>query len=314
MASAPVSRSSAQGPIQAVRRFNRFYTRQIGVLEERLLNSEFSLAQVRLLYELAHRQSTTAVELCRDLGMDRAYVSRTLAEFADRRWITATPATDDRRRNQLSLTRRGRHAFAPLDRRSTQDVAALLASLTGAQQQRLVASMCDIERLLNRANEPPAITLRAHLPGDIGWVVQRHGELYWQEWRYDERFEALVAGICAKFVENFDVARERCWIAERNSERLGCIFLVKQSRYVAKLRMLLVEPSARGTGLGSRLVGECCAFARAAGYRKIVLWTQSELLPARRLYKEFGFKLKSKAPNRSWGRTDLVSEVWELKL
>lgn len=299
-------------PIQVIRRFNRFYTRQIGVLQEHLLQSQFSLTEVRVLYELAHRENVTAKELCHDLGLDRGYVSRMLQGFETKGWIRTAPSPGDRRRQFLSLTAKGHKVFDPLERRSSDDVAAMLARLSPKQQTKMITAIHDIESVL--APSQPSVEpyiLRQHRPGDMGWVVQRHGELYWREYHYDERFEALVAEIVAEFIQNLDPKRERCWIAERNGENVGSVFLVKKSSSIAKLRLLLVEPSTRGLGIGKRLVEECVRFAREAGYKKIMLWTQSELAAARGIYKGAGFKLVGEEKHDSWSRKNLVAETWE---
>jgi DNA-binding MarR family transcriptional regulator/N-acetylglutamate synthase-like GNAT family acetyltransferase len=299
----------------AVRRFNRFYTRQIGILEERLYQSKFSLAEVRVLYELAHRTRSTATELGKDLGLDAGYLSRILRSFDRDGLIAKTQSTTDARQSHLTLTPKGRQVFAPLNARSQQSVSALLAALPTPQQTELVRSMESIEKLLGAPPEPKApYLLRLHQPGDMGWVVHRHGVLYSQEYKYDERFEALVAEIVAEFIQNFDSKRERCWIAERDGSIAGSIFLCQKSATIAKLRLLLVEPSARGLGIGKRLVDECLRFAQHAGYKKIILWTQSELSAARHLYEEAGFRLVKKQKHDSWGRNGLVSETWALKL
>lgn len=306
---------SSDDPVQTIRRFNRFYTRQIGVLQEHLLESQFSLTEVRVLYELAHRESVTAKDLCLDLGLDRGYVSRMLQSFEEHGWVRIRPAPEDRRRQFLSLTPKGHRVFDPLDRRSSEEVAAMLARLSPIQRKKLLAAIHDIESVFHPAT--PSATpyiVRRHRPGDMGWVVQRHGELYWQEYHYDERFEALVAEIVAEFIQNLDPQRERCWIAEKDSERVGCVFLVKKSETVAKLRLLLVEPSARGLGIGKRLVEECVRFAREAGYKKILLWTQSELAVARGIYKNAGFECVAEDRHDSWSRNNLIAETWELKL
>src|SRR5215470_19101943 len=303
-----------QDAVQAVRRFNRFYTRQIGVLQEHLLHSRFSLTEVRVLYELAHRQNLTAVDLRDELGLDRGYLSRMLQGFQTHGWLKATPSRADRRRVFLSLTTKGRKVFAPLDRRSSDEVGTMLAQLSPLRRENLLTAMHEIERVLGENKElsqqvaTSDFTLRSHRPGDMGWVVQRHGELYWQEYHYDERFEALVAEIVAEFIQNLDPARERCWIAENEGERVGSVFLVKKSASVAKLRLLLVEPSARGLGIGKRLVNECVEFAKAAGYKKILLWTQSELAAARGIYKSAGFELKAEERHDSWSRKNLLAE------
>lgn len=307
--------SPASDPVHAIRRFNRFYTRQIGVLQEHLLKSPFSLTEVRVLYELAHRDRLTAGQLCQELGLDRGYLSRMLQRFETEGWIKNSPSSRDRRMVHLSLTAGGRRVFDPLDRRSSDEVLAMLSRLSPRRQTLLLAAMRDIEAVL----APPSTregsyVLRPHRPGEMGWVVQRHGELYWEEYGYDERFEALVAEIVAEFIQNLDAKRERCWIAEKDGENVGCIFLVKKSASVAKLRLLLVEPSARGLGIGKSLVEECVSFARQAGYKKIMLWTQSELAAARGIYKAAGFRVVGREKHQSWSRKDLVAETWELKV
>lgn len=299
--------------VSAVRAFNRFYTHRIGVLGDHLLESPYSLAEMRVLYELAHRSGSTATELRRDLGLDAGYLSRILRRFESRKLVVRTPAKDDGRRSLLRLTARGRRAFAPLDRRARAEVASLLEPLSPDAQRRVVGAMGAIEDALAPAQQA-AYTLRSHQPGDMGWVVHRHGALYWDEWRYNAEFEALVARIVADFLDNLDPARERCWIAERNGAIVGSVFLVAKSRSVAKLRLLLVEPSARGLGLGRRLVAECVRFARDAGYRKITLWTQSELTAARAIYKAAGFKLVTSHTHDAFGRRGLVAETWDFDL
>ena len=301
-------------PLAAVRRFNRFYTRQIGLLEEGLLDSEFSLTQGRILFEMAQRAQTTAVELCKDLGLDAGYLSRILGGFQKGGLIEKTESPNDARQTLLSLTKKGRKAFEPLNARSNEQVANMMGKLAPVKQAELVQAMRSIEFILSPERERPSYLLRSHRPGDMGWVVQRHGVLYYREYAYDERFEALVAGIVAEFVENFDPARDRCWIAEKDGENVGSVFVVKKSQSVGKLRLLLVEPFARGLGIGKRLVAECVRFARHAGYKKIMLWTQSELTAARRIYENAGFELVGWENHQSWSRKDLVAETWELKL
>jgi DNA-binding MarR family transcriptional regulator/GNAT superfamily N-acetyltransferase len=309
------ARSLSNSPVEIVRSFNRFYTRQIGLLDEGLLDSPFSLTEVRVLYELAHREQPTAVDLCRDLALDPGYLSRLLRSFEKQELIEKKGAPSDARRNLLSLTGKGRKTFEPLDIRSDEQVGAMLGRLSPAKQRELTHAMTTIESVLGPEEKTAnAYLLRQHSPGDIGWVVQRHGELYWREYRYDERFEALVAKIAGDFIENLDPTRECCWIAERNGENVGSVFLVQKSRTISKLRLLLVEPSSRGLGIGGRLVAECVRFARAAGYKKMILWTQSELLAARAIYQKAGFRLVGKKRHQDWGRSDLVAETWELKL
>jgi DNA-binding MarR family transcriptional regulator/N-acetylglutamate synthase-like GNAT family acetyltransferase len=302
-------------PVHLIRRFNRFYTRQIGVLQEHLLESQFSLTEVRVLYELAHREKVTAKDLCLDLGLDRGYLSRMLQNFETQGWITSTPSPDDRRSLFLNLTAKGRKIFEPLDRRSSDEVAAMLNRLAPNQQEKMLAAIRDIESVLapNQARTNQYV-LRQHRPGDMGWVVQRHGALYWQEYHFDERFEALVAEIVAEFIQHLDPKRERCWIAEKDGINVGSVFLVRKSETLAKLRLLLVEPSARGLGIGRRLVEECVRFAREAGYKKIMLWTQNELTAARKIYQAAGFQLVAEEKHDSWSRKNLVAETWELKL
>lgn len=301
--------------IDAVRSFNRFYTRHIGVLREGLLKSRFSLTEVRVLYELAHREQPTATELCRDLGLDPGYLSRILSKLGKRGLVSKSASRSDGRQSLLSLTARGQKTFSTLDTRQSAEVAAMLRPVPPDAQARLVQAMHKIETMLGAHPGPrtPYI-LRSHQPGDMGWVVHRHGVLYAQEYGYDGHFEALVAEIVANFVQHFDARHERCWIAEKDGEIVGSVFVVKKSKTVAKLRLLLVEPSARGLGIGKRLVDECLGFARQAGYKKIVLWTQSELPAARHIYQQAGFSLAKETPHRDWGRDDLVSQIWELKL
>jgi DNA-binding MarR family transcriptional regulator/GNAT superfamily N-acetyltransferase len=310
-----MSQTTLDQNTHAVRRFNRFYTRQMGILEERLYQSKFSLAEVRVLYELAHRARATATELGKDLGLDPGYLSRILHNFDRDGLIAKTPSPTDARQNHLTLTPKGRQVFAPLNASSQQNVSALLAALPTPKQTELVLSMELIEKLMGAPPEPKApYLLRMHQPGDMGWVVHRHGVLYSQEYKYDERFEALVAGIVAEFIQNFDPQRERCWVAEKEGSIAGSIFLCQKSATIAKLRLLLVEPSARGLGIGKRLVSECVRFAQQSGYKKIVLWTQSELSAARHLYEDAGFRLVKKQKHDSWGRKGLISETWALTL
>jgi DNA-binding MarR family transcriptional regulator/GNAT superfamily N-acetyltransferase len=300
--------------IAAMRRFNRFYTRQIGVLREKPYESPFSLTEVRVLYELAHRENPTASELSHDLGLDAGYLSRVLTGFERRGWLDKKPCAADGRQSRLSLTGQGRKVFDPLDACSREEVGQMLGGLSAAAQNRLVDAMHTIENLLAvQPVEKPAYILRPHQPGDMGWVVYRHGALYAQEYRWDEQFEALVAEIASRFIRHFDPKRERCWIAEKDGEIVGSVFLVKHSKTVAKLRLLLVEPSARGLGIGRRLVEECVRFGRQAGYKKITLWTQSALRAARGIYEKAGFRLVEQKPHHSWGH-DLVAEVWDLVL
>jgi DNA-binding MarR family transcriptional regulator/GNAT superfamily N-acetyltransferase len=304
--------------VSQVRHFNRFYTKQIGLLQDRMLSSPYSLTEVRVLYEVAHRKKPTASALSEELGLDAGYLSRLLSKLEHQGLLQRERSSTDRRQSFLSLTRKGQTVFRPLESRSNRQVAEMLNRLTSAQQKQMLSAMHTIESRLGDARdqetERSPYLLRTHQPGDMGWVVHRHGDLYWQEYRYDERFEALVAEIVAKFIQHFVPRRERCWIAEKDGETVGTVFLVKKSQTVCKLRLLLVEPTARGLGIGRRLVAECVRFAREAGYRKMILWTQSELGAARHLYKEADFRLAGRQRHDSWGRRGLISEVWELKL
>ncbi len=302
----------------AVRQFNRFYTRQIGLLNDGLLNGPYSLTEARVLYELAHRRRPTATELGRDLGLDPGYLSRMLRGFQKQGLIEKTVSQSDGRQSLLSLNQKGRAAFAPLNKRWHDEMAAMLRNISAAKQQRLVEAMQIVETILRdphaeKQNGKIPYTLRSHKPGDMGWVVHRQGLLYWQEYGYDERFEALAAAIVAEFIQHYNPKRERCWIAEKDGEIVGSVFLVEESKTIAKLRLLMVEASARGLGIGARLIDECSKFARKAGYRKITLWTQSELLAARHLYQKAGYRLIRKKPHHSFGKS-LVAEIWELKL
>ena len=300
--------------IAAVRAFNRFYTRKLGVLDQHLMQSPFSLSEARVLYELAHRDDLSAKEVGAELGLDAGYLSRIVQNFDESGLITRKPLASDRRQYRLALTAKGRQAFAKLDRSSHDEVRAMLAALPGGAGERLTAAMGTIERLLgdSPAPSPPAI-LRDPRPGDMGWVVQSHGALYASEYGFDSSFEGLVAEITAKFLTSFDASRERCWIADIDGLQVGSIFVVRHSDDVAKLRLLLVDPAGRGQRLGQRLVTECIGFAKACGYRKITLWTQSILVAARRIYQDAGFTLVATEPHRSFGQS-LVGETWELEL
>ena len=299
---------------QAVRRFTRFYTGRLGVLQEGLLDSAFSLTEARVLYELANRSRPTATVLGRDLGLDPGYLSRILKRFEAAGLLERARSNQDARQSHLALTEAGRAAFVPLDRASREQVGRLLSGLSDADQRRLVEAMGTIEALLGEAGEPKApYTLRPHRPGDMGWIVHRHGALYAQEYGWDDTVEALVAEIAATFIKDFDPKRERCWIAEKDGEIVGSVLLVRQSDEVAKLRLLYVEPKARGLNIGRRFVEECIRFARSAGYRRITLWTNDVLHAARKIYADAGFTLVAAEPHRSFGQ-DLVGENWELTL
>jgi DNA-binding MarR family transcriptional regulator/N-acetylglutamate synthase-like GNAT family acetyltransferase len=300
--------------IDAVRRFNRFYTRRIGALQQGYMGSAFPLPQCRVLYELGQRGEATASELGADLDLDLGYLSRLLQSLRRQGVVQGEAAREDARRVRLSLTAKGRKIYQQLDGRSRELVAGMLGKLAAPEQARLVGALETVEGVL--AKEPGAeksISLRDPRPGDMGWVVQAHGRLYFEERGWGERFEALVAEICATFINNFDKERERCWIAEMDGEPVGCVFAVQGSKRVAKLRLLLVDPKARGRGLGRRLVEECIAFSRAKGYRKLVLWTQSNLTAARAVYAKTGFRKVKEEKHASFG-VKLSGEYWELGL
>lgn len=312
--------------VEAVRKFNRFYTRRIGVLHEGLMDTRFTLTESRLLWEMAHRDGLTATDLARELKLDPGYLSRLLSGFKQRGLIKGTRSPDDARQLCLSLSAAGRRAFTPLNTRSQADVAGLLARLTELQQQQLLQAMATLENLLStddagRERRKAPYLLRPHQAGDMGWVVSRHGALYANEYHWDLRFEAMVARIAADFIERFDHRREACWIVESDGANVGSVFLVQARNDatqapldgVAQLRMLLVEPAARGLGLGQRLVAECERFARQAGYRKIMLWTNSALLAARGIYQNAGYRLIASEAHTSFGHA-LVGETWELTL
>jgi len=308
---------ASQQMIASVRRFNRFYTRQIGVLRKTYLDSPYSLGEGRVLYEIAHRDEITATDVGRALDLDAGYLSRLLHNFEKRGLITRKTSAKDARQSYLTLSGRGHKAFAPLEQRSNQLTGAMLDKLDSAQQSRIVAAMHTIEQLLSEraaANTAakPVYTLRSPRTGDFGWIVSRHAELYKKEYGWTEPFEGLCAQIVADFVNNFDPKRERCWIAELNGENVGCVMLANDNG-VARIRLLLVDPKARGLGIGARLVDECLRFARKSGYKKVTLWTHSVLTAARHIYEKAGFKLMRTECHKNWG-CPVVSEHWDLAL
>ena len=301
------------GYVSAIRGFNRFYTRKIGVVDG-VASSPFSLAEARVLYELAHREQPTATDIRKELGLDAGYMSRILREFERRKLVTREQSKTDERQRFLSLTAKGRKAFAPLDERSNRDVAAMLEKLSPMERKQLVDAVQTAGRLLGDKAQPRTpYLLRQHQPGDMGWIVHRQAILYAEEYGWDGTYEALAAEIVAQFIKNYDPKCERCWIAEKDGERVGAVFVAKASDETAKLRLLHVEPEARGLGIGRRLVDECVRFARQAGYRKMTLWTQSILHAARHLYKQAGFRVLREEQHHSFGK-DLAAETWELEL
>lgn len=313
MGPATLDRSAFDRRVEAVRRFNRFYTKRLGVLAERFLRTPFSLAEGRVLYELAYRPQPTASEIAAELGLDRGYLSRILQRFEAQGLVERAPSPDDGRRAVVTLTPAGRAAFAPLDERSHEEIGALLAPLATSDQERLLGAMGEIAGALG-SRAPDEIVLRAPEPGDFGWIVERHAVLYGAEYGWDRRFEGAVAAMVAQILATWDPVRERGWIAERNGLRCGCVLSVRETDDVARLRLLLVEPSARGAGLGRRLVRACIDFARDAGYAKVVLWTHAVLASARAIYASEGFRhLDGDTTHASWG-PEVVSETWERDL
>jgi DNA-binding MarR family transcriptional regulator/GNAT superfamily N-acetyltransferase len=301
------------GRIDLVRGFNRFYTAAIGVLEDRLLDSPYSLAEARVLYEIAQSDLTTATQIAADLRLDAGYLSRVLRGLTQRGLVERRRSPSDARRGLLSLTDAGREAFAAIDRRSAEAIGAMLARLGESRQRQLCAAMTEIRELLAPERGAPTVVLRAQRPGDVGWVIHRHAVLYAKEYGWSIEFEALVAEIGARFIRAYDPTGERCWLAEKDGETVGSVFVVRQSKTVAKLRLMYVEPTARGLGIGRRMVDECLRFAQEAGYRKMVLWTNSVLVSARRIYEAAGFRLVASEPHHSFGH-DLVGEIWERRI
>lgn len=303
-----MSDQALHGRAEAVRKFNRFYTRHIGVLHEHLLASEFSLTEVRILYELAHRPAISTSDLCRELNLDAGYVSRVVSGFEKQGLIAKTRSAADARVAELALTEAGRAAFAPLDRASRNEVIAVLEQLPEPAQQQLVGAMNDIQNLLSDTT-PAGYLLRDPLPGDMGLVVANQAMVYAREYGWNAEYEALVAEIVARFIREFDRSRERCWIAENDGRMVGSVFVVRQDDTTAKLRLLYVDASARGLGIGRRLVDECLRFAKQAGYARMMLWTNSVLADARRIYEKAGFQLIEEEAHHSFGQ-DLVGQVW----
>ncbi len=309
----PAQPSVPDDQVALVRRFNRTYTKQLGLLQEGLLKSEFTLTEARVLYELANREDLTATDLRRDLGLDAGYLSRILKAFEKLGYLSRAPAGHDARQSILSLTAAGRAAFEPLNQASHDEIAALLARFGPGERDRLTGAMETLDGMLGDGASDPVLALRPHRPGDMGWIVHRQAVLYQEEYGWDETFEALAAEIAASFINNFDAARERCWIAELDGRIAGSVFIVRDSDTVAKLRLLYVEAWARGHGIGSRLVDEAIAFARAAGYATLTFWTNDVLVSARRIYQAAGFELVSEEPHHSFGN-DLVGQHWRMEL
>ncbi|HTZ95691.1 MAG TPA: helix-turn-helix domain-containing GNAT family N-acetyltransferase [Terriglobales bacterium] len=299
--------------VSAIRAFNRFYTRKIGVLDG-VASQPFSLAEARVLYELANRQRPTATDIRKELGLDAGYLSRILRNFERRKLLRREASQTDERQRFLSLTAQGQKAFAPLDQRSSRDIAAMLNDLSAGEQKQLVQAVERVRRLLGDKMESKApFLLRFHQPGDLGWIVYRQAILYAEEYGWDWSYEALAAEIVAQFIKNYDPKRERVWVAEKDGERVGAVLVAKESDSIAKLRLLHLEREARGLGIGKRLVEECVRFARQSGYQKMTLWTQSILHAARGIYKQGGFKVVQEKKHQSFGK-NLTAEIWELDL
>lgn len=299
---------------QHVRHFTRFYTRTFEVLDERLLDGPFTLIEARVVFEIANHNQTTAVLIAHQLGLDASYLSRTLKSLEKRGFVARTVSSKDARQSVLSLTTQGREAFASINQSSQKQVVEMLEKISPIEQARLIRAMSEIERILgdSKPHTEPYL-LRTHQPGDIGWVIQTHGLLYAEEYGWDESFEALVAEVAAKFIRNFDPKYERCWIAEHHGQRVGSAFIVRENEDTARLRLLIVDPSARGLGIGQRLVAECIRFARQKRYKTLTLWTNDNLVAARHIYQSVGFELVDEEPHHSFGH-DLVGQNWDLKL
>jgi DNA-binding MarR family transcriptional regulator/GNAT superfamily N-acetyltransferase len=309
-----VSDAEFENRIAIVRRFNRFFTRKLGVLREGLLHTPYSLTESRIMYEIANRDHAIAADLSKELGLDPGYLSRILDRLEQQGLIHKVQSPSDGRQRLLRLTPEGEKVFSLLDRRSREEITEMLNTLSEQDQNRLVQAMNTIEQLLSdglKYSEP--YVLRQHEPGDMGWVIHMHGRLYAEEYGWDERFEALVAQICSDFITHYNPHKERCWIAEMDGQIVGSAFVVQESQEVAKLRLLLVDPRARGMGLGKRLVNECIRFAKRKGYKKMILWTNNVLVTARNIYQKAGFVLVKQEPHRSFG-PDLIGETWELPL
>ncbi len=305
---------NSEDRIASIRRFNRFFTRKLGVLREGLLHSPYSLSESRIIYEIANRANLIAAELSKELGLDAGYLSRILDRLEQQGLIQKVHSELDARQRFLQLTKEGEKAFKLLDDRSREEISEMLSRLSEKDQEKLLQAMHTVQQVLGeelKYSEP--YVLRQHEPGDMGWVIHMHGRQYAEEYGWDEHFEALVAQICSDFINNYDPNKERCWIAEMDGQIVGSVFVVKESEEFAKLRLLLVDPKARGLGLGTRLVDECIRFARRKGYKSLVLWTNSVLESARNIYRNAGFKLVAEEPHHSYGH-DLVGETWELSL
>lgn len=300
--------------IDSIRRFNRFYTRQIGVLQENLHDSALSLPEARIIYELAQHENMTATALSTELSLDAGYLSRLLRGLEKRELITRSRSETDARQTPISLTMQGKELFITINQSTQEEIGTMLSGLSTTEQHQLISSMHSIETLLGtQSNVNTPYMLRPHKIGDMGWITHRQGILYAQQFGWDGTYEALVAQITADFIRNFKPEREHCWIAERHGEMIGSVFLIEESEDVARIRLLYVEPKARGLGVGQTLVNECIQFAKQVGYSKIILWTNSILVSATRIYESFGFRLTSEDPHHSFGH-DLVGQIWELEL
>lgn len=305
--------STIEAPVARIRAFNRFYTRLIGVLDEHHLDGPLGIAEARILYEISGQPGMTAADLCRTLEMDAGYVSRILRSLKKRGFLARKRSESDARRTHLNLTRSGREVFAEIDTRARLRMEKLLEPLAAADRERLVRAFGEVQALLGGSEAKDAIRIRTHQPGDLGWIVHRHAVLYQQEYGWESDFERVVAEIAAQFLGHFDEQSDGCWIAERGGERLGSIALAREADDAARLRLFLVEPAARGSGVGKQLLDACHTFARQAGYRRVILWTQSNLLAARHMYRKAGYRILSELPHNSFGQ-NLIAETWALDL
>ena len=299
--------------VSAIRRFNRFYTQRLGILQDGFLQTPFSLTEARVLYELAHRDKPTASDLTRELGLDAGYLSRILQRFQQQGLIRKETSSDDGRRSHLCITAKGRKAYAPLEDHSNEQVGAMLDAVAPARRDEMLKAMHCIEDALQHIHVDKGYVLRPPRPGDLGWIVARHATFYFEHYGWREPFEAMCAQIVADFGNDHDSKRERCWVAERDGQTVGSIFVVKETDEIARMRLLLVDPSAQGLGIGAALIDASLAFAREAGYRRMTLWTHQVLTAARALYQSRGFTLTASEPHNSWG-VDVVGETWDLEL
>jgi len=313
--SAPPRDFEAQ--VETIRQFNRFFTQRIGVLDESLLDSGLTLTQARVLFEIGTSETCTAGDLISLLRLDAGYLSRILQEFVDSRLVKRKPSPDDGRRALLALTPKGWKKFTELDHQSRRRIGELISPLSAPKRTQLLHGMRALQESLSvvPTSEERSVNIRPYRVGDVGWAIERHGQLYSDEFGWNEEFEALVATLLARFATKHDPAAERFWVAEVDGERVGCVFVVRseKDKNAAQLRCLLVDPRGRGLGVGRQLVDECIRFSKSAGYRQIILWTNDVLVSARRIYEAAGFSLIEESPHHSFGH-DLVGQYWSRAL